>query len=272
MKYKIGELAKILNVSTNTIRRYEDKKYFKSDRNDENGYRYYSDDALFFMNNIRLLRKYGFSHEEIEEMNTFSLEEKRIANQKLMKNIDSQIEYLKNLRHRLKDDLLLMDRISTTPEVYLKDSVELHFVLYKKDNQILTEPKRQDVINNFLYESPEVQHIYRIRSAENSYHLDAGWAVKEIHREKYNITLNEYTEFYKSVPSLMGIVKIEIPEDADLDGNYIINCCSPHTEYLKTHHLKINGDIMVILISDAYENGKKYLYTLVSIPITNEAL
>lgn len=37
MKYKISELAKLLDVSTNTIRRYEKKGYFEAVPDDKSG-------------------------------------------------------------------------------------------------------------------------------------------------------------------------------------------------------------------------------------------
>ena len=60
MKYKIGELAKLLNISTNTVRRYENQGYIHAVRNEDSGYRYYDEDGVFDITNIRLLRKYGY--------------------------------------------------------------------------------------------------------------------------------------------------------------------------------------------------------------------
>lgn len=43
MKYKwtIGEMAKLLDVSTDTLRYYEKAGLLSSDRHSDNGYRYY---------------------------------------------------------------------------------------------------------------------------------------------------------------------------------------------------------------------------------------
>ena len=51
MKYKIGELAKLLGVSTNTVRRYEDMGYISAVRDENSGYRYYNDDDIFSVMN-----------------------------------------------------------------------------------------------------------------------------------------------------------------------------------------------------------------------------
>ena len=39
MRYKISDLAKLLDVSTNTVRRYEDIGYISAVRDENSGYR-----------------------------------------------------------------------------------------------------------------------------------------------------------------------------------------------------------------------------------------
>ena len=74
MRYKISDLAKLLDVSTNTVRRYEDMGYISAVRDENSGYRYYDDDGIFGVLNAKMHVKYGFSHEQIAKMQHFSLE------------------------------------------------------------------------------------------------------------------------------------------------------------------------------------------------------
>lgn len=73
MKYKISELAKLLGVSTNTVRRYEDMGYISAVRDENSGYRYYNDDDIFSVMNAKMHVKYGFSHEQIARCSHFLL-------------------------------------------------------------------------------------------------------------------------------------------------------------------------------------------------------
>ena len=41
MNYKVSDLSKILDISSNTVRRYEGMGYLAPDRMDANGYRVY---------------------------------------------------------------------------------------------------------------------------------------------------------------------------------------------------------------------------------------
>ena len=84
MRYKISELAKLLGVSTNTVRRYEDMGYISAVRDENSGYRYYNDDDIFSVMNAKMHVKYGFSHEQISQMQSFSLEETIDAYKKRM--------------------------------------------------------------------------------------------------------------------------------------------------------------------------------------------
>ena len=51
-KWMIGELAKMFDVSTDTLRYYEAEGLLRSHRNEANGYRQYSYDELFVLMDI----------------------------------------------------------------------------------------------------------------------------------------------------------------------------------------------------------------------------
>lgn len=273
MKYKISELAKLLDISTNTVRRYEDKGYISAVRGESSGYRYYDDDGIFGIVNAKLLRKYGFTHEKLQEMKGISLQETMDAYAERMSDIDSQIAYLTYLQHRMKDDCLLMYKAMESTQVYEKDSVQQVYVLYKEGEKLLHEKERLDKIHEFLYNSPEVQHIYIIPKAEldkGRFTLCCGWAVKQMHMDKYGMTENMYTRRYESVHSVMGFVKIPATLSA-------LAACSEeeqekliigkHLEYMKRNKMVIAGDIMCVIITRAVENGTDMLYMLVSVPV-----
>lgn len=129
MKYKIGELAKLLNISTNTVRRYENQGYIHAVRNEDSGYRYYDEDGVFDITNIRLLRKYGFPHEKLLEMQSYTIQEEIAAYQERMQQMDKEIAYMTYVRHRIKDDVLLMQKAAQMIDVYEK-TVWSRFMYY----------------------------------------------------------------------------------------------------------------------------------------------
>ncbi|MBE5964061.1 MAG: MerR family transcriptional regulator [Lachnospira sp.] len=273
MKYKISDLAKILDISTNTVRRYEEKGYIQSVRDESSGYRYYDDEGVFGIINAKLMRKHGFTHEELEEMMNYDIEQMMECYDKKLKEMDEKIAYMTNVRHRIKDDLLLMKKVKTYEELNISKNVAFLMVLYKKENKILTENKRLKMAQEFLYKSPEVQRVYVIRKEnidKGHFSMDMGWAIKEMHIEPYGMEENEYTERYASRLSLMGMVTLPISQkDIDTMSDEMIKerLLGKHLRYMEEHNFKIAGDIIAIIITSAIENGQEMQYLLLSVPI-----
>jgi len=63
--YKIGELAKLLSISTDTLRYYEKHHLITATSRSENGYRLYNDESLKVMQFILRAKHVGFTLSEI---------------------------------------------------------------------------------------------------------------------------------------------------------------------------------------------------------------
>jgi DNA-binding transcriptional MerR regulator len=273
MRYKISELSTLLNVTTNTIRRYEKMGYITSKRSENSNYRYFTEDDITIFMNVRLLRKYGFTHTEIADMKNKQLTDLITAYEKRMEIIDGQLYFLTNLRHRLKDDLLLMKKADANKEqCYIRDCVPLSYVLYQRGEKILTEPNRVITIQDYLYLSPEVQRIYLIRKEDvenDNIVLNAGWAIKMKDVEKYKINENEYTERYEKRKSLLSVVKLPLQSGNNskwMDAKESL--LEKPFQYMQEHNLKVDGDIIGIVIANVLEENQEMQYILVGIPIT----
>lgn len=77
--YTIGQLAKIVGVSTKALRLYEEKGLIHPERSDENNYRLYGDETKAVLQKIIMMKFLGFSLEHIKvflkESETMSAEE-----------------------------------------------------------------------------------------------------------------------------------------------------------------------------------------------------
>lgn len=55
------------------------------------------------------------------------------------------------LRHRLKDDYLLMNKAATYSDIYEKMSLTMYTVIYKDGEKLLQEPERlQSLVNLYI--------------------------------------------------------------------------------------------------------------------------
>lgn len=101
--FSIGEISKMQNISRQTLIFYDKIGLFKPSFIDvQNGYRYYSSDQLDYLDTICIMKKIGFSLEEIKnQMSSFTTEHSINALFMQMTRIDQQIKELEMIRSRV---------------------------------------------------------------------------------------------------------------------------------------------------------------------------
>lgn len=65
--YTIGQLAQLAGISTKTLRVYERKGLLFPERNEENGYRIYGEEAVKTLEKIQLMKYLDFSLDQIAD-------------------------------------------------------------------------------------------------------------------------------------------------------------------------------------------------------------
>lgn len=258
MKYKVNDIASVLGVTTNTIRRYEKAGYLSPER-DDSGYRTYNSYDITKTAMIRLLIKTGFTHEEIKEMLHNKTDNIKDISVNRLKDIDSEMQRLYFIRHRLKDNIELFNTIEKIGDGFVTmQCPAFKYVLYSKGDTLLTEKDRLKTINDFVYDIPEVQliRIFKYEDIINKNYIPCnGWAIKEYDIERlcvHNIVKNnKYIETYPSQPCLFGT--ISIPSDHINDIEYVINARTVFFEkaqkHMKENHMTFSGDIMEVISS-----------------------
>lgn len=277
MNYKVSDLSKILDISSNTVRRYEGMGYLAPDRMDANGYRVYGAGDVTKMIIINNYRKIGFSHAEIAKILKGSYREKIALYEERLAAMDKELELLTGLRHMLKDDLALMKKIEAVQDgFYQRDCVPMNYVLYSENGELLKEDGRLDTIQEYFYNATELRYIYIFKKEEMEHGILAcneGIAVKDVHMERFGLGLNEYTSIYEKKNSLMKIVKLplnfvecEQEEKKQLFHELFDDVLS----YLKENNYYIDGDVIGIKISMSLEEENEEQYILVSVPIASK--
>ncbi|MDP0493200.1 MAG: MerR family transcriptional regulator [Fusobacterium sp. JB021] len=96
-KYKIGDIAKFLGVSVDTLRLY-DKKEIVVPYRDNNGYRYYTRNQMIILNYVMHLRKANLSLDNIKTIVNSTELENSIGLMELSEiEIDKQLKTLKEI-------------------------------------------------------------------------------------------------------------------------------------------------------------------------------
>lgn len=115
----IGEFSKICEVSTKTLRYYDEIELIRPDEiNPDNGYRYYAVEQLETILFINRLKSYHFSLDEIktiliskeerEELLFFKLEQKKKELEKQIQSVKKTVEQLKKDATALKQGKSIM--------------------------------------------------------------------------------------------------------------------------------------------------------------------
>lgn len=102
--FSIGELSKLQNISRQTLIFYDKIGLFTPAYiNPENGYRYYNANQLDYLDTICIMKKIGFSLEEIKEhMKNYTLDSSVIALRKQLTIIQNQIHELELIKTRVE--------------------------------------------------------------------------------------------------------------------------------------------------------------------------
>lgn len=101
--YKIGEISKLYNIGTDSLRYYEKIGILKPQR-DENGYRMYSVNDIRTLNVLRELRSIGFSMKDIKE---------HLADYNLQKTVELFRKAIEEIEHRRAELDMMKRQLST---------------------------------------------------------------------------------------------------------------------------------------------------------------
>lgn len=107
--YRIGDFSKLTGASVKTLRYYDSIDLLKPSSIDNfTNYRYYSDDELALFKRIELLKKFGFTLEEIKaNLNNISIESLENKKKELLFKIDyinAQIDGIESLKNDLNNN------------------------------------------------------------------------------------------------------------------------------------------------------------------------
>ena len=118
--FSAGELAKLQNISKQTLIYYDKMDLFKPSYIDpENGYRYYSAEQLDYLDTILIMKKIGFSLNEIKNhMKNFTTENSMVFFRNQLSVIENKIQELSLIKNRLEH------RCEQMEQIYSKEMLE----------------------------------------------------------------------------------------------------------------------------------------------------
>ncbi len=274
MKYSTNDLSRILDVSTNTVRRFEEKGYLGSERNEQNGYRQFNHLDVEKLMYVNKYRKVGFGHDDIAEIFQHDISYTLQKFQGKMEELDRQIAYYTGLRHLLKDDIVLMRRI----EEYGSGMIEMecspmHYVLYQTRGKLSTGGQDGDALHRFMSACPEFEYIYLFEKEDveaRNFVYSEGVAANHIITRKYEVDITPPVMSYERHSSILRFTRL--PFDF-MDENRISReelrqvLFDDFFNYMEEHGLCLAGDVFGLKIGFSREGGQEWQYVLMHFPV-----
>jgi len=170
-EYKVSELAKLLDLTPETIRYYESVGIISPRHDDSNRYRYYLSTDFSRLYNAKLLRSLGFALSDIKsffyEKNNKDQQAAALAKaqelEESVKEIQHQIEVLKVFSEELGD----LDRLYVSSDI--TDSKPFWLVPFREDYSYDTDSASMQRIRSLLekHSIPRYSYIMKLGMKED---------------------------------------------------------------------------------------------------------
>lgn len=132
--FSAGELAKYQNINKQTLLYYDKIGLFKPHIIDDNGYRYYSADQLDYLDTILIMKKIGFSLNDIKKhMQNYNSENSLVFLKDQLTVIENKINELALIKNRLEHRLKALDASLNYKDSEAKiGEIEDTYILYNE--------------------------------------------------------------------------------------------------------------------------------------------
>lgn len=265
-KYTIGELAKILGVTTETIRHYERKKLIKPVHDQETGYRYYNTWDLHMLLRARCYLGFGFSAEQtaailqnndlnkldlLLEQQEMILQEKILYNMNILKKIRKNRQLIRDI---LNDHSMLS--IRERPGIYRIDTQKCYTISLEQDELLELKQFCQSV--PFIF-STALFPQENLNNKNKEFYFGVG--IEEEFASLLNIKCSKYIKYYP--PTLC--LYMCIPSRSGKFLNYEV--LKPAFDYMKKHNLILNGDIITQIVWMSKPENEYFNWHNIWIPI-----
>ncbi|MCD7892402.1 MAG: MerR family transcriptional regulator [Erysipelotrichaceae bacterium] len=246
--YTIGELAKILDVTAETIRYYERKNIIQPIKNKESGYRYYTTWDLHMIIRARCYLGFGFSIEEVADLlQKEKLEDIDAILAKQEDVLQQNIIYQMNLLRKLRlNRSLINDKenqqkqfcIQTRPGIYRIDTQKCYTL--DLTNQERNELKKFCEYIPFVFSTALFPKNY-IEEKNKDFYFGIG--IEEEYAQLFDVKENDYVHYYPPQTCLY----MSFPSRSSQFLTYEV--LEPAFNYMEENNLQLNGDVITQIVS-----------------------
>lgn len=263
--YKIGEIAKMLGISSETIRNYEKKGLIKPYKEEESHYRFYDIIQINYLINLQRFQKYGYSLHEIGEiMKTESIPEMTESLKLKEERILQEAFYMQLKLESMHANIqCLKEAQSAKQGCFLGQRPALYRINYQKNHELVQEEGVQRELVKWLEHSDITfmsgsVSLENLLKGENSF--DFGLCMDEKTAKFLKIEENETVKFYESCPAI--VFYYEAKQNSDFqDATKML------LDFAKENQFILNGESVSRVLLARWQDEESYFIShLVWVP------
>lgn len=255
-KWAIGEVAKLFDVSTDTLRYYEKIGILSSHKNGDNGYRYYSYDEIVVLMDILFFRNMELSVKDIKQiitkMDVSDIKNLLYQNQRIVeKRIQKLIKLKKMITQVAFQYKLCEERIG---EFLIVSAPDFKYKLIGEQADdlvtVIRKYKKEDWIDDRIRYTLLVSQEELLKNA-NFFSAQVGISIDV--ENLYMLDLSEQQELSSlhNVNYLYTIIGTSYLEQENNTLNKALN-------YLKEEGREVNGPMIGRYMASSHKDGLDY--------------
>lgn len=268
MKYKIGDVAHILGISTDLLRYYEKKGVVTPEKNENNDYRYYDSWDINFLTDCLWFKNFGFSIEQIADIVripgigelSHMLEDKEDELRETIAR--SQLLLRRSAEHR-KD----LEKIgSLLYQCEISDSPELIRFINRVGDDYIRSPLQQEAARRWLRAMPFNQRYFEMakESPLPGSEEDYCWG--------YSLSMDYAAELGFEAAPPMGKVPSRrsihtVFKNSGGQGSFSPSLLQYALDYAESVGLPVFGPIHGVLLASVMEEGQLTGYFEAWLPV-----
>ena len=264
--HRISEVAKMLGISTETIRYYESVGVIKPSRDEKNGYRYYGGWDIHMLARARLYRLYGFSLEDTAKMlgspDIASVEDGLKKQEEIL---EQELIWKMNQLQRIRQERSNMAEIQNGMGKFRMEKNPAFYRLHMQEEYTANaENEIRDLVTqwtshaSFLFSTALLQ-LEEVRQGKKTFSF--GFGVDEEYASLLNI---EDSPFIEYIPSRMCVHTV-IPSRSSihLDTDLLEDAF----RWMEKSNLRIQGDIVTRVVLMLRPDSEYFNWHQVWIPV-----
>ncbi|QIB70067.1 MerR family transcriptional regulator [Aminipila butyrica] len=244
-KYKIGDVAKMLGITPEAIRFYENHGIIKPQKDDNTGYRYYDVWDIHMLIRARSYRQFGYSlSDTVKMLNDYGTDEFIGHLEEKEQQIQQEIIWNINLLKRLRQTQEIVSEtqksfgtysIRTRPAIYRLETQQAYSIHANAD----IRRKLQEWISKVPFVYPCAlfsQQEVLLGGTEGTFTFGLG--VDAEYKEFFDLKQQDDIQFFPELTAVYTTIRT--------DSNEVLTTkrLIPAMEYLKSQGLTLTGDIL----------------------------